>query len=267
MGAVNKDIAGSMADPGDDFFAQFGGTTQLGGAGSFNEGFGPGTGGQMIATGEPSSPYQATGGGLQGDAAFDEFGRGLVATGGKTVADLQAYVAQWNQQHPESPVTLGGSKGDKVYGPNGEFWNDAVISAGLGGQGLYWGPKGGGAGGGGVNAGEFGSLAKGWEGQFNAPSIDEIRNMPGYQFALQEGIKGLDTAAAAKGTALAGGQKKNILQYATGLLDQTAQQKYQNALGEYMNQYSIFRNNQNDVFDRFNTLASRGTTAAGSATS
>lgn len=205
-------------------------------------------------------------GGLQGDAAFEGFGRGLMATGGRTVADLQAYVQKWNAENPNAQVTLGGSKGDKVYGPGGEFWNDAVISAGLGGQGFSWGAKGGG-GGGGVNLGGFGSLAQGWDKSFQAPSIEEMRNMPGYQFALQEGIKGLDAMAAAKGTGLSGGMKKDVLNYAIGLADQTGQQKYQNALGEYKTAYDIFRNNGNDIFDRYDRLAQRGTSAAGAATS
>jgi len=208
--------------------------------------------------------------GVAGDAAFDEFGRQWLASGGRTVADLKAFADKWNAANPRARVTLGGSKGDKVYGPNGEFWNDAVIAAGLGGQGGSWGARGGGGGGaagGDVNLGGFGSLAKGWEQTFKAPSIDEIRAMPGYQFALQEGIKGLDAMAAARGTGMSGGFKKDVMQYATGLADQTAQTKYQNALGEYMNAYNIFRNNQNDVFNRFDTLAGRGTAAAGAATS
>ena len=125
----------------------------------------------------------------------------------------------------------------------------------------------GGSGGGNLGLGHFGSLAQGWDKQFTAPSVDEIRATPGYQFALNEGVKALDTSAAAQGTVLSGGQKKDILQYATGLADQTAQQKYQNALGEYMNSYNIFRNNGNDIFNRFNTLAGAGTSAAGAATS
>jgi hypothetical protein len=205
------------------------------------------------------------GGGLQGDAAFDEFGRAWTASGGQTVADLKAFADQWNASNPGAKVTLGGSKGDKVYGPNGEFWNDAVISAGLGGKGASWGPKGGG--GGGVNMGEFGSLAQGWDKEFKAPTIEEMRAMPGYQFALNEGIDALDKTAAARGTGLSGGQKKDVLNYAIGLADQTGQQKYQNALGEYKTAYDVFRNNGNDLFDRYDRLAARGTGAAGAATS
>jgi hypothetical protein len=149
----------------------------------------------------------------------------------------------------------------KIRTPDGRII-DVINSAGIGGKGFQWldGP-------GGPSLGGFGSLAQGWDKQFSAPSIEEIRNSPGYQFALNENVGALDKSAAAKGTVLSGGHKKDLLQYATGLLDQTAQQKYQNALGEYMNAYSIFRNNGNDLFDRFNTLAQQGTGAASAATS
>lgn len=218
-----------------------------------------------VAPGATAPAAPGATGGLQGDAAFEGFGQGWTASGGQTVADLQAYVQKWNAENPGAQVTLGGSKGDKVYGPGGEFWNDAVISAGLGGKGASWGPKGGG--GGGVNLGGFGSLAQGWDKDFKAPSIEEMRNMPGYQFALNEGIGAMDKMAAAKGTGLSGGMKKDVLNYAIGLADQTGQQKYQNALGEYKTAYDIFRNNGNDLFDRYDRLAARGTGAAGAATS
>lgn len=261
MGALNADVRSviGMADPqqpadNTDWFAANAPS--------------PNTGVTGTATPTGAGTPAVSGTGLQGDAAYDAFGKGWLASGGRTVADLKAYADQWNSQNPNAKVTLGGSKGDKVYGPNGEYWQDAVIGAGAGGQGANWGPKGGGGGAGGqIPLGDFGSLAQGWQGSFTAPTVDQIRQMPGYQFALNEGVKALDTSAAAKGTVLSGGQQKDILQYATGLLDQTAQQKYQNALGEYMNAYNIFRNNQNDVFNRFDTLAGRGTSAANAATS
>lgn len=149
----------------------------------------------------------------------------------------------------------------KIQLPTGQIV-DVIKAAGLGGQGFQWdtGPGGGGG------LGSFGSLAQGWDREFKAPSIDEIRAMPGYQFARDEGVTALDSAAAARGTVNSGGQKKEIMRFATGLADQFAQQKYQNALGEYQQAYNIFRNNGNDTFDRFDRLAGRGTAAAGAAT-
>lgn len=216
------------------------------------------------ATGDTPRPPGGSGGGSSGRGDPEGFRAAWFASGGRTVTDLANFV----RAHPEFGATITGSKGSKIVFPGGQAFQ-AVRSAGLGGGiGAAWDDLGSGGGeGGGVNVGDFGSLARGWDKPFNAPSIEEIRNSPGYQFALQEGVKALDTSAAARGTVLGGGQKKDILQYATGLLDQTAQTKYQNALGEYMNQYQIFRNNGNDIFNRFDALAGRGANAANSATS
>jgi hypothetical protein len=189
------------------------------------------------------------------------------ASGGKTTDDLKNFVAQ----HPEFDMTITGSKGSKVL-INGQAFQ-AVRSAGIGGGiGAAWDPLGAeGAGGpsgmSGVALGDFGSFAHGFQDKFTAPTIEEMRNTPGYQFALTQGIDALDKRAAAQGTVLGGGEKKNVLEFATGLADQTGQQKYQNAMNEYAQAYQIFRNNQNDVFDRYDRLAQRGTNAANSATS
>lgn len=144
---------------------------------------------------------------------------------------------------------------------------DIINSAGAGGNGFQWLTGGGGSGGGGsIGLGDFGSLAQGWDKQFVAPTVDQIRATPGYEFARSEGISALDKSAAARGTLLGGGQKKDIMTFATGLADQTAQQSYQNAVSEYMNAYNIARNNSNDIFGRFDTLSNRGTQAAVAAT-
>lgn len=185
------------------------------------------------------------------------------ASGGKTVTDLKNFVTA----HPEFGATITGSKGSKVMIGGQAF--QAVRSAGIGGGiGAAWDPLGAeGSDGGGMQLGDFGSLAQGFTDKFKAPSVEEMRATPGYQFALTQGIDALDKRAAANGTVNGGGEKRNILEFATGLADQTGQQRYQNALNEYKQQYDIFRNNGNDIFNRFNTLADRGTSAANAATS
>lgn len=207
--------------------------------------------------GKPAAPAGAPGAGGKDPNAFKD---AWFASGGKTTTDLANFV----KAHPEFGATIAGSKGSKVTFPGGAAFQ-AVRSAGInGGVGPAWDDLS--SGGGSVGVGDFGSLAQGFNKSFTAPTTDEIRNTPGYQFALTEGVKSLDTAAAARGTVLGGGEKKDILQYATGLADQTAQQKYSNALGEYMNEYQIFRNNGNDIFGRFKDLSAAGTDAAKSAT-
>lgn len=185
----------------------------------------------------------------------------------KNVDGLKAFVAE----HPEFDVTIFGSKGSKVTIGGQQF--QAVRSAGMGGGiGPAWDPLGaeggpGIEGAGGMNLGDFGSMAKGFGKTFTAPTVEEIRATPGYQFQLTEGINALDKSAAARGTVLGGGQKKDVLEFATGLADMTANTKYEQALGRYMDAYNIFRNDNNDIFNRYDRLADRGTSAADRATS
>lgn len=91
---------------------------------------------------EPGQPRGGSGSNLYGNK--QAFKDAWLASGGRTVTDLANFV----KQHPEFGASLGGSKGDKVYGPGNSFWADAVMSAGdNGGQGGYWGEDTGGGGG------------------------------------------------------------------------------------------------------------------------
>lgn len=208
---------GTNTDPQRDF----------GGSGSFDErvsmppfDWNQYTGG---VTGQKTGTVDGSGG-LQGQAAFDAFGRGLMATGGQTVADLQAYVQQWNAQNPSAQVTLGGSKGDKVYGPGGEFWNDAVIAAGEGGRGFSWGAYGGGASGG---------ASGGAQGPYNFATDD-----PSYAWRLNQGLESVLKQKAAQGVLRTGGTLKDLTDYAQG----AASTEYGNAFGRKFSLASLGEN-------------------------
>lgn len=68
-----------------------------------------------------------------GSGNWSGFGQAWLASGGRTVQDLAAFV----QAHPEYGATIGGSKGDKVTIGGKTF--DAVMSAGVnGGLGASW---------------------------------------------------------------------------------------------------------------------------------
>jgi hypothetical protein len=77
--------------------------------------------------------------------------------------------------------------------------------------------------------------------QFN-PSQIQLSHTPGYQFTLQQGLKGVDNSMSAKGLNLSGAQAKGIGQYTTGLADQTYQQQYANALQTYNTNYGNLAN-------------------------
>jgi hypothetical protein len=72
---------------------------------------------------------------------------------------------------------------------------------------------------------------------FQAPTLQQAENTPGYQFTLQQGTKAIDANAAANGTLLSGNTGKALEDYGQGLASTTYQQDYQNALNTYMTNY------------------------------
>src|SRR5882724_5940529 len=53
-------------------------------------------------------------------------------------------------------------------------------------------------------------------GTFSAPTLEDARNTPGYQFTQSEGEKGIERGAAAAGGAIGGGTLKALAKYDTG---------------------------------------------------
>lgn len=115
--------------------------------------------------------YARTGGtgqsGPTGAFNRDALRQAWIASGGRTVTDLRNFIAA-HQGDFASGVTIGGSKGDKLF-YNGQFLADVVISAGInGGQGAYWNEdtgSGGGSGGAGGTGGTGGT-------QTGIPGVD-----------------------------------------------------------------------------------------------
>jgi hypothetical protein len=58
-----------------------------------------------------------------------------------------------------------------------------------------------------------------YEGAVNQP----FQNTPGYQFALNEGLRSVDRGAAARGLYGSGARARESMRYSTGLADQTYQ--------------------------------------------
>lgn len=90
------------------------------------------------------------------------------------------------------------------------------------------------------------------------PTMDQLEQTPGYQFALQQGSKNLNNQLAAKGLNLSGAQAKGLDQFNTGLASQTYQQQYQNALQQFMTNYGV----QGDQYNRLSGLVGLGQNAA-----
>lgn len=85
---------------------------------------------------------------------------------------------------------------------------------------------------------------------FDPSKLDQT---PGYQFALQQGLKGTNNALAAQGLGLSGAQAKGLSSYATGLADQTYGNQYNRALSTYNTNYQVAANNVSNLQNLVNT--------------
>ncbi len=70
------------------------------------------------------------------------------------------------------------------------------------------------------------------------PSMGDIQQTPGYRFNLQQGLKGVENSAAARGLGTSGAALKGAAIYATGLADSTYQNQFNNALTKYQTNYN-----------------------------
>lgn len=88
-------------------------------------------------------------------------------------------------------------------------------------------------------------------GDFNRDfTLADFTKDPGYDFRMQEGQRGLDASAAARGGALSGAAIKGSTRY---------NQDY--ASGEYQNAYNRFNSDRTARFNRLSSLAGVGQTA------
>lgn len=81
----------------------------------------------------------------------------------------------------------------------------------------------------------------------------QLENTPGYQFALQQGLKGVQNQMANRGLGLSGAQLKGATGFATGLADQTYGQQYDRALSQFNTNYQVAANNVNNLQNLVNT--------------
>lgn len=109
------------------------------------------------------------------------------------------------------------------------------------------------------------SLGEQWDTQFKAPTAQDVAATPGYQFARDAGLNAIQGSAAAQGNLLSGGTMKGLESYGTGLANQYYQQAYNNALGQYMNNYNIFQSNQQNTYNRLMGTTGLGLSATGAA--
>lgn len=211
--------------------------------------------GQTVSSAAPAAPGQPSaapaGGGSVTMQQFNDAWMSSPYPG--TVDGLKQFYAA----HPEyaaAGITLGGSKGDKVYGPGNQYWGDAVISAALGGRGksgLSGDPGGVAAGAPGSTLGSLGYGYGSAMAPFVPPSAQDAINSPGLQFALGEANRMGQNSAAAKGTLLNGRFQQALNASNIG----NALQGYQ---GVFDRSYQTQTRNQDAPFDKNYRLAELG---------
>lgn len=125
----------------------------------------------------------------------------------------------------------------------------------------------------------FGAMPTPWTGTaptFQAPTAATLSNDGGYQWRLAEGNRGIQRAAAARGSLLSGGTLKALAQYNQNYASNelgsafgranteftNANTTYQNRYGEYLNTAVAKRQHDTDLWGRLNDVSNRGLTAA-----
>lgn len=78
-----------------------------------------------------------------------------------------------------------------------------------------------------------------WEENFQAPTMEDALNNPGFKFRLGEGLKAIERSAAAKGTLLTGGTMKGLQNYG----QESASQEYGNVYNRNRSEYEGRRTN------------------------
>ena len=90
-------------------------------------------------------------------------------------------------------------------------------------------------------------------------SQSDLEATPGYQFTLAQGLKATQNGAAARGLGASGAAMKGAASYATGLSDQTYNERFNQAQTQFQDQQS----NQSNAFNRLYQTTGLGTSAAG----
>lgn len=74
------------------------------------------------------------------------------------------------------------------------------------------------------------------------PTMAQLSQTPGYQFALQQGELGVQNSFAAQGLGTSGAAVKGAANYAEGLASTTYQQQFQNYLSQNQQIYNMYSN-------------------------
>lgn len=106
--------------------------------------------------------------------------------------------------------------------------------------------------------GKFGDFTE----KFNAPTMQDAQNDPGYKFGLDQGTGILQNSAAARGKLFSGSTQEALSKFANDYASTKYTDVYNRAVQQYDQKYNIFENNQTNSFNRLAALAGVGQQAA-----
>jgi uncharacterized protein CbrC (UPF0167 family) len=94
---------------------------------------------------------------------------------------------------------------------------------------------------------------------------EQLEQTPGYQFTRDQGLKSVQSAAAARGLGVSGAALKGAAEYATGLANKTYLDQFnvrQKQFDDYINLNTGQQGNLQNQFSRLNSIATLGANAA-----
>lgn len=105
-------------------------------------------------------------------------------------------------------------------------------------------------------------LMRPWDTPFKAPTMEQVRQSPGYATRLKAGQEAIERSAASKGTLLTGGTAKDLTQFGQDYGQNAYDTEYNRALGEYQQAYGIYNNNGTTQYNRLSGMVNQGGQAA-----
>jgi hypothetical protein len=105
-----------------------------------------------------------------------------------------------------------------------------------------------------INGGTFGPGSLPSPPTFTAPTLEDARNSPGYQFTAQQGSKGILQGSAAAGGAISGGTLKALDTFNTGLADTTYNDVFSRAMQTYNAGLQGYQTNLQKQQQEFNQM-------------
>lgn len=94
------------------------------------------------------------------------------------------------------------------------------------------------------------------------PTMGQLAQTPGYQFALQQGLQATQNQFAGQGLGISGAETKGAVNYAEGLASTTYQQQFQNYLAQQQQGYGQQMGQRDATFGRLSGLVGSGQNAA-----